>query len=1079
MNNIFKNLVKLAYVNPKYRKELFVLLGVKHRTYIKTADDSAAVKIKDDAQKGVFSGYTLGVLSAYFTSQGRKFRNPNPEGGKDEIAISTLVKYYNEREKNPEYKKFETNTIRELQMAFDNFYRQYESQQKQKKELVDEDGQDEFAGMTDDEIAESLEVKQKESPAMKKMREKREQQRKEKIEKAKSGDIFTNVVKALDEIDPFRTMSSEDEAKEVEKLYSKWEEKLYEVKDGKVFLKTGLEDNDETRELVRSVLRDNLTDEKIDEIFNETGKHRKDNAVSKYLNKKMDSATKLLIKSQTEFYEKNSNLIIKGLSLANKGLKALGKEVDFNSPEAVQNFLNYIDEKYNKEMNPEMRTAMRKNSKAIIAMLKEYSDKTGASSLAQDIKEKVVSKVQDSENIQNVLSKTKEYTHNLYDKVIKKDMLSLEDNVKKSLVKKTATKISDSIGDMSATLTGMDSKVIGASILNGDSDGLKKVLVEKGIELKKETLGALIQGIRDDIDTFKTQGTADALEKINEQIQNIKMDNISFEDSLLSKAGSIADVASMADNVYNHTASKVVRTFVNVLEIDIQGIKDVWKDSFTESVKKNIANSISTKLQEQGLLAKDKFLTADEVTGDLGIEKWMEGAQKKIDEKLDTTTTSILTKLNSYKDIADKKLEALETPEIFNEKIQSGIEKSTQSLSESINSLKDNVKGEAKEQLTNLSKNIVEINKKVQDSLSEGYTGAFKEVHKQVEELKNEYNSILSGVQEDNQEYQMQLNAVNKAFSFITDKVKENASLFGTDSETIDNIVDVGNTLKYAMRDKIADSLNDKVSLLENSVDKFATEQIESNAELLSSLGAGLGSALGYPLDIVSKVALNKFTNNTFYKEIEKEGGAEAVMIQKMLNHAILPQEVDDDFRTRAKNINSANHTAEYKVKLLTELQQEYETKAKPAIARALYLLGKRDATGADIEGFFKQKLEYLKRGSEDDSIDFSTFYVRLSSEDIIPSDKEKAEILKNFLKNKKNKDEIPIDVLIHIELNKNNFVNDLKQGVKKITSGGDIEDMMKVMTGKKGVSIETYSKSKETHLNNIKNKKKKKPKSK
>ena len=161
---IFKNLVKIAYLNPKYRHELFCLLGVSFKEHnLRMADAGAAVKIKEDADKGIFSGYTLGVLSAFYTNKNRKFKNPNP-AGKKEIAMSTLAKYYSERENNREYKKFEGQTISELQKAFGEFYSEFERQQKTNKELKEKDEnveEDEYEGMDEDEIAEAKERKKR------------------------------------------------------------------------------------------------------------------------------------------------------------------------------------------------------------------------------------------------------------------------------------------------------------------------------------------------------------------------------------------------------------------------------------------------------------------------------------------------------------------------------------------------------------------------------------------------------------------------------------------------------------------------------------------------------------------------------------------------------------------------------------------------------------------------------------------------------------------------------------------------------------------------------------------------------
>jgi len=57
------------------------------------------------------------------------------------------------------------------------------------------------------------------------------------------------------------------------------------------------------------------------------------------------------------------------------------------------------------------------------------------------------------------------------------------------------------------------------------------------------------------------------------------------------------------------------------------------------------------------------------------------------------------------------------------------------------------------------------------------------------------------------------------------------------------------------------------------------------------------------------------------------------------------------------------------------------------------------------------------------------------------------------------------------------NLVSGLKKSVKDFRDGSKMNTTMDIMTGKKGVSQESYLNSKERHLENIKKKGKKKKK--
>jgi hypothetical protein len=166
----------------------------------------------------------------------------------------------------------------------------------------------------------------------------------------------------------------------------------------------------------------------------------------------------------------------------------------------------------------------------------------------------------------------------------------------------------------------------------------------------------------------------------------------------------------------------------------------------------------------------------------------------------------------------------------------------------------------------------------------------------------------------------------------------------------------------------------------------------------------------------------------------------------------------------------------EEKIKKLRALQYRYDEEAKPVIARALYQLGKRDATGKDIDGYFKQKMEYLKRGSSDEEIDFSTFFVRLADDNEVLSDEDKAEQFKNFIKNKKN-NQIPIEILIRTNLDKMDYICNLKSETKKIKNHKNLDSIMEIVSGEKGIDKNTYESSKKQQIENIKKKGKKKKK--
>jgi len=1108
---IYKKLIKIAYLNPSYRNELFCLLGLKIKDHrVRVADMEQAVKIQEDAKKGIFSGYTLGVLSAFYTNKNRKFKNPNPKGAKEEIAMSTLVKYYMERETNREYKKIEAQTISELQKAFDEFYVEFEKQQKDTKYLKEQDEnkeEDEYEGLDEDEIAQAKEREEKMPSGMRKMKEKIKQKYKEEILKAKTGELYDKIFQTLDEIDPFRSMTPEREAEEVEKLYEMWEDKFFETKDdGKVYLKnTGLENNEKTRDLVRDILRDNLTDEKINEMFNETGKHRH-GFLGKFLNPLVDDLLiKKTMKSYTENIERNSNAIVKVLTLANAGLEKLGKKVDFDNPKFVQEYLAYIDEKYNQELDPEVRLSMRKNTKAIVSMVKNLSDVTGATKLAKEIASSAVEKIQNSEAVQNAVAKTKEFGKKIYDNVIKAETVQIEEGITGLVRNKVKDTIVNGISSAVASIAPIDANVMVDAINNPSNlDNLSNHLKQKGIEMEHEEISKMFAPILENIELYRQKGTVEALEKITLQLENAKIPPTSFEDSILSQAGNLADLADKANDVYTHTVTRTARATLNALEGDVNGIQNAFADDLDTSIKKQIAQAVNEQLQKY----TDITLDDKDIVNGFGVDKFLAPLRKKVHDKIGDSTKEALDEIKGIGDSVDEKMKSVieENDALLEATKESGsrdtaeearasIEKKFTEMENKIKEFSDGLDDKAKEKFDNLSQMIKdkqnELSKDIYEYADKGYTNAFKDIHKIIEEGKGALNKAIDETKGLSQSALEKAKKMEEMFSEMeenNDTLLEYAS--GSNGLVAKGITKYGNFVdgllesakdkKEIMRNKIANDLNNHVNQIQDRMENFAEQHTEtvldSSGGVLQGIASVVSTAVGAPLGIVTKIALDKFTNGTFYSEVEKEGGESAVLHQKMLNHHLLPQEIDDDFRTKAKEIMEDNIPVEEKVKKLRALQYRYDEEARPVIARALYQLGKRDATGKDIDGWFKQKFEYLKRGSNDEEIDFSTFFVRVADDDDVLSEEEKAERFKSFLKNKKN-NQIPIEILIRTQLDKMNFICDLKSKTKKIKGDKNLDSIMEMVSGEKGIDKDTYESSKKQHIENIKKKGKKKKK--
>jgi len=392
MNIVFKNLVRLAYENPKYRKELFFLLQKK--TMLKRADSDVS-KIKEDASKGVFSGYTLGVLSEYYSSKGSKFKNPNPSGGKDQIAMSTLVKYYTEAQENPEYNKFLGQTTSEIQRAFNQFYSEFERQQEQKQEEDEDESDDEV--VDEDELRKTL----KENGISEALAGLKEEQIKE-------------IGSLVDEIsDP------EKLGVNTEEFYKLAERMMYEVGDDEVWLSCGLKDTPEGLAQMEAYLRDLGFDPK--KVFNESGM----NDMSFFeqnlgFTAKFSRPVANLIKKQTNSYERTIDLYGNKLfGGAMKMIKAVsGKDLgkfDPDNPDAVtQNeFMQYLSKKFStKPVNME-------------EIMKSYHDE-------------LKSKFKDDDLFDKVYEQLKKANFSTVQTMMRKDRLEKLDKLKLDKEHKTA-----------------------------------------------------------------------------------------------------------------------------------------------------------------------------------------------------------------------------------------------------------------------------------------------------------------------------------------------------------------------------------------------------------------------------------------------------------------------------------------------------------------------------------------------------------------------------------------------------------------------------------------------------------------
>ena len=394
MKKNYEKLVKIAYLNPQYRNAFFMLLGTQIRV------GSNVETIKENASQGIFDNYTLGVLSTYFSSKGMKFKNPNPEGGKDQIAMSTLVNYYNERNTNPEYGKFARDTISEIQKGFNMFYADYERKQKVKEPSEkDQTKEDDLETNVDDleivdEEDQSLTPAQRLNKRIKKDRETR-----------KNKEVVENkILKTLDEV------GFKDEA-ELETFYDKVEEQyFYKKDDGKLYLKNKIEDTPKTRELVKKVLRNKLNEKEIEEIFNETKETRR-SWISQKTNNINYSLAKVYAKSTLENYENTAFLIAKGLNFVKDALDDKYGEVQEDGTKKInwkelpseklnnitKSYFELLDEKYNSELNAGVRLSMRKNSKFIMDTLKAGLKDSKVQEIASSLSNQVVQKVTETE----------------------------------------------------------------------------------------------------------------------------------------------------------------------------------------------------------------------------------------------------------------------------------------------------------------------------------------------------------------------------------------------------------------------------------------------------------------------------------------------------------------------------------------------------------------------------------------------------------------------------------------------------------------------------------------------------------
>ncbi len=1284
-NTIFRNLVKIAYINPKYRHELFCLLGLTYKNHrLRKAGEEEAAKIMEDAKQGVFSGYTLGVLSAFYTNKGKKFKNPNPEGGKDQIAMSTLAKYYSERDVNPEYKKFEGQTISEIQRAFNDFYKEFQKQKQMSDELKGKDEnavEDEYAGMTEEEIEEAKERELKKPKAIKKLQEKIKESERDMILDAKEGKLHNKIFNILDRIDPFREMEPEKEKEEVEKMYEEWESKFFVTKeDGKVYLESGIEDNEKTRNLIKGLLRDNLSDEDINKIFDEAESSRK-GAIANFFDSKVDSTLKFFAKPYLEMVERNANLIVKASSYVIKKyeerqrekLKDPNYKIDVENPEFLKEYFEYLDEKYTKELNPEVRIAMRKNSKAMINILRNLGDKTGATELAKDLTGKAIHKIQTSEAIQKTILETKEFGKKCYEKVVKQEEQVIEEFVREKLVGKVKSGIVDNIKNGLSKVTGVDSEIIGNNILgngkteseilseafenNGLSassdeiekmiseikgapdkilleymkknnlsvsendvhnlissfsenpkrdiinfvkkksiegkekaieelvnsglkepskslmkyfkdnqvnasekdvaelvasfgadkkkdilnfikeksiegkekgledlisnvdaksilkkvfekkgvaledsaldsltlsvrdtpgDAFKNMLKERGVAFEKNAIEGIVKGVREKIELFKNEGSAELLDVIKKDLENLKIPPTTFEDSWLSTIGSAADMASTANNVYNHGVTRVARAALNAVEGDVEGIKNSFADDLATSIKKKVAEQVNQKLREQGLLAADADdIPVEEITKNFGVDHWVNALKTKATFKIDGVADDVLNKVSSLKGGFDAKIENLSVPQEAKDAIKGELNEHTDQVSKAILKIEGAVDEKTKKAIDEASKNLKEsmeeYRNKAEAALVEGYEETFKTLHQKIEAGKLQLNNILSQSQGVTDEVKNQMKELEDGIDFLGDTSKKVLGLFGKDTSEVNDFLALGDEIKTKMRKNVAKELEDHLNEVEDRVGDFLEEKtgsiLDSSGNLLSSLSGVVGSTVGLPFSIASKWAVGKFLSNSFYEEIKKDGGDAAVLHQKMLQQSMLPQEVDDDFRTKAMDIvNDSKLTVEQKIKKLTDMKYRYDAEVRPIIARALYQLGKRDATNKDIDGYFKQKAEYLKRGSEDE-IDFSTFFIRMADDNDVLSDEEKTEKLQNFLKNKKNSGLVPLDLLIDSHINKMSLVTNLKKSFKNFRNGENLNDIMDTITGKKPIDLESYEQSKKNKMSEISKKKKKKKK--
>ncbi len=1080
MRDVFKNLVKLAYLNPEYRKELFILLGVGRNNFLKKADDSssndnsAVNKIKEDAQKGIFSGYTLGVLTAYYSTKNRKFKNPNPEGGKDVIAMSTLVKYYSEREKKPEYKKFETDTIRALQGAFNEFYQIYEAQHE-KQEQEKNEGDNEFEGMTDEEIADYLEVKEKRSKikGLKNYDKNQDKERQKEIEKQK-------IVSQLKELNPFGDMSEEEQKETLEKMYASIEENFYDEKEGKVYLKTGLEDNERTRALIKDLIRDSLTNEKIDNLFNETGAHRYSNWLTKTLSNTGGGLFQSVVKSYVEDLEKNTNLYIKIISLpVNVKEFFTGEEINFNKPEMVEKYLDYIDKKYNQQVDPAIRLSMKKNTQVVLNLLKSGSDATGLTDGVNKIVQSAVENISNSETVGHAVQRTKEFSQ----KVFKGKAFQ---NLSNDIGVEVNSKIHEQV-DVSSlvSVSSMFENIVKDnpalnSVLSGDKEAIEKLFRNTFKDYSKDQVSAIIDSISKNMKSSIDDPIKETLASVIKDLEKAKLNPISWEDSSLSTVSNLVDVVGKVDDITHNVAVETAKTTLNTLEADIENIPKAFQGRWQDKIKEKIGSAIDEALKKQGLVGVEKDTLGKEIDNIANIDikaktfsDLINEQQKNVDTEISEKALGVIKKINQMKE----KIQG-DTPGVIHDKLN----ETTAKITDTINDLTPKAQGLAGkgfDELRELQKEYIDPlkNADLYDMTEKG----LEKLHGTIEQGKNKINDAISSMQDEIQGNIDQIKQLEEGATALKNLAK---NLPQAQQDQLNDLLKVSDSVKQNMQSHLKTSLDEHLKILKEDSDKFIDNLnvSDSTIQTVAEIGKQAGAIIGYAdmaLKPITKMAMNKLTRKLFLSQVEAREGKKGRIQQELINHILTPQDYDDEYRKKFKEINDDESlNLNEKAKKLTSLLSEYDTDVKPAIAYALYALGKRDATGKDIEGFWKQTATRLKLAN-DDEFDFTFFYVKNANDpNEILSENQKAEILKNHIKaNSNKKDSIPIIFEIQNAIDKSNLLLKTKKGLKKFRDSYNMDDLMDNLTGKKGIDIKDFQESKDHKLKKFK--KKKNPKSK